>query len=144
MGLILRLLVAAGLAADAIVHWRFAPEMAFVQGGSIDGELLFRIQAAVAGVVAVVILTYATRWAYALAFLVAGSAVGAIVFYYYVDIGALGPLPAMYEPVWYTEKTISLVGEGIAALAALAGFLTASRPKREDEASRAPEAATRP
>ncbi|TDB91833.1 hypothetical protein E1264_00690 [Actinomadura sp. KC216] len=144
MGLILRLLVAAGLAADAIVHWRFAPEMAFVQGGSIDGELLFRIQAAVAGVVAVVILTYATRWAYALAFLVAGSAVGAILFYYYVDVGALGPLPDMHEPVWYTEKTISLVGEGIATLAALAGFLVASRPKREDEAARTPEPATRP
>ncbi|TMR00784.1 hypothetical protein ETD83_15805, partial [Actinomadura soli] len=132
MGLILRLLVAAGLAADAIVHWRFAPEMAFVQGGSIDGELLFRIQAAVAGVVAVVILTYATRWAYALAFLVAGSAVAAIVFYYYVDAGAIGPLPDMHEPVWYAEKTISLVGEGIAALAALAGFFTASRTRRED------------
>ncbi|MFI0370525.1 hypothetical protein ACH35V_21885 [Actinomadura sp. 1N219] len=143
MGLILRLLVAAGLAADAIVHWRFAPEMAFVQGGSIDGELLFRVQAAVAGVVAVVILTYATRWAYALAFLVAASAVGAIVFYYYVDAGALGPLPDMHEPVWYAEKTISLAGEGIAALAALAGFVTASRTKREDEDARTPEPATR-
>jgi hypothetical protein len=139
MGLILRLLVAAGLAADAIVHWRFAPEMSFVQGGSIDGELLFRVQAAVAGVMAVVILTYAARWAYALAFLVAGSAVGAIVFYYFVDAGALGPLPDMYEPVWYTEKTISLVGEGIAAVAALAGFFVANRVKREDDGAREPE-----
>ncbi|RFS83317.1 hypothetical protein D0T12_19820 [Actinomadura spongiicola] len=135
MGLILRLLVAAGLAADAIVHWRFAPEMAFVQGGSIDGELLFRVQAAVAGVVAVLILTYATRWTYALAFLVAGSAVGALLFYYYVDVGALGPLPAMHEPVWYTEKTISLVGEGVATVAALAGFLTATRGGRQDDAA---------
>lgn len=140
MGLILRLLVAAGLAADAIVHWRFAPEMAFVQGGSIDGELLFRIQAAVAGVVAVVILTYATRWAYALAFLVAAGAVGALLFYYFVDAGALGPLPDMHEPVWYTEKTISLVGEGAAALAALGGFVLAGRSKREraDVAEREP------
>ncbi|MCQ0018258.1 hypothetical protein [Actinomadura madurae] len=112
MGLILRLIVAAGLAADAIVHWKFAPDMAFVQGGSIDGDLLFRIQAAVAGVVAVIILTYATRWSYALAFLVAASAVGALVLYYYVDMGALGPLPDMYEPVWYMEKTVSLAGEG--------------------------------
>ncbi|MFG2087899.1 MULTISPECIES: hypothetical protein [unclassified Spirillospora] len=133
MGLILRLLVAAGLAADAYVHWVFAPDMAFVEGGAIGGDLLFRIQAAVAGVVAVVILTYATRWAYALAFLVAASAVGALVFYYYVDVGALGPLPAMYEPVWYAEKTISLVGEGVAALAALAGFLFAGRGKRESQ-----------
>ncbi|GAA4223551.1 hypothetical protein GCM10022254_00890 [Actinomadura meridiana] len=139
MGLILRLLVAAGLAADAIVHWRFAPEMAFVQGGSIDGELLFRVQAAVAGVAAVVILTYAVRWAYALTFLIAASAVGALVFYYFVDAGALGPLPDMYEPVWYTEKTISLVGEGIAAVAALAGLLTANRAKRADDDALEPE-----
>ncbi|RKS70784.1 hypothetical protein BZB76_5263 [Actinomadura pelletieri DSM 43383] len=133
MGLILRLLVAAGLAADAIVHWRFAPEMAFVQGGSIDGDLLFRVQAAIAGVVAVVILAYATRWSYLLAFLVAGSAVGALVFYYYVDVGAIGPLPSMHEPVWYTEKTISLVGEGVATVAALIGFLTAARGRRRDD-----------
>src|SRR5437868_10801868 len=110
MGLFLRLLVAAGLAADAIVHWRFAPDMAYVQGGSIDGDMLFRIQAAVAGVTAVVILTYARRWSYALAFLVAASAVGALALYYYVDVGAIGPLPNMYEPVWYSDKTISLLG----------------------------------
>ncbi|TDC55552.1 hypothetical protein E1281_11860 [Actinomadura sp. KC345] len=143
MGLILRLLVAAGLAADAYVHWVFAPDMAFVQGGAIGGDLLFRIQAAVAAVVAVLILAYANRWVYALAFLVAASAVGALLFYYYVDAGALGPLPAMHEPVWYTEKTISLVGEGVAALAALAGFFTAHRAKRADDELPEPERAGR-
>ncbi|WP_165975615.1 hypothetical protein [Actinomadura rubrisoli] len=136
------MLVAAGLAADAIVHWRFAPDMAYVQGGSIDGDLLFRIQAAVAGVTAVVILTYARRWSYALAFLVAASAVGALLLYFYVEVGALGPLPDMHDPVWYTEKTISLVGEGVAALAALAGFVTLSlddvreRSRRREHAGR--------
>lgn len=143
MGLILRLLVAAGLAADAVVHWRFAPEMAFVQGGAVDGDLLFRLQAAAAGVVAAVILVAAARWAYALAFLVAASAVGALLLYYYVDVGALGPLPDMHEPVWYAEKTVSLVGEGVAALAALAGFLTARRGPREDEAVPEREPASR-
>jgi hypothetical protein len=133
MGLILRLLVAAGLAADAVVHWRFAPQMAFVQGGSIHGDLLFRIQAGVAAVVAVIILTYAARWSYALAFLVAGSAVGALLLYYYVDVGALGPLPDMHEPVWYTDKTISLVGEGIATVAAAIGFFTVQRRRRGDD-----------
>jgi hypothetical protein len=143
MGLILRLIVAAGLAADAIVHWKFAPDMAFVQGGSIDGDLLFRVQAAVAGVVAVIVLTYATRWAYALAFLVAAGAAGAVVLYYYVDVGALGPLPDMHEPVWYLEKTISLAGEGGAALAALVGVFTAGRGRRADEELLDPEPAGR-
>lgn len=141
MGLILRLLVAAGLAADAYVHWIFAPDMAFVEGGAIGGDLIFRVQAVVAGVVAVGILAYAVRWTYAVAFLVAGSAVGALLFYYYVDAGALGPLPAMYEPVWYAEKTISLVGEGIATLAALVGFLTAGRKKRQGAEIPEPEPA---
>lgn len=83
--------------------------------------------------VAVIILTYATRWSYALAFLVAASAVGALVLYYYVDMGALGPLPDMYEPVWYMEKTVSLAGEGGAALAALVGFFTVKRGRRRED-----------
>jgi hypothetical protein len=137
MGLLLRLLVAAGLAADAVVHWRFAPDMAFVQGGSIHGDVLFRVQAVVAAVAAVIVLVRAARWSYALAFVVAGSAVGALLLYYYVDVGALGPLPDMHEPVWYTEKTISLVGEGIAAVAAAVGLLTVGRRR---ESTPAPEA----
>jgi hypothetical protein len=143
MGLLLRLLVAAGLAVDAYVHWIFAPDMAFVQGGAIGGDVLFRVQAAVAGVVAVLILVRATRWVYALAFLVAAGAVGALVLYYYVDVGPLGPLPDMHEPVWYAEKTISLAGEGVAALAALAGFFVTGRGRRTSGEVPAPEPAAR-
>ncbi|WP_207933597.1 hypothetical protein [Actinomadura sp. GC306] len=143
MGLILRLLVAAGLAVDAYVHWVFAPDMEFVRGGAIGGDVLFRVQAAVAAAVAVLILVRASRWVYALAFVVAASAVGALVLYYYVDVGPLGPLPDMYEPVWYAEKTLSLVGEGVAALAALAGFFLTGRERRADDGVPAPEPACR-
>ncbi len=132
MGLVIRLVVAAGLVVDAVVHWLYAPDMAYLQGGSISGELLFQVQAAVAAVAAVVVLVYGNRWAYALAFAVAGSAVGALLLYHYVDVGALGPLPNMYDPMWYTEKWLSLVGEGIAAVAAVAGFAQAVR-EREPE-----------
>ncbi|QFG23760.1 hypothetical protein [Actinomadura sp. WMMB 499] len=124
--------MAAGLVVDAVVHWMYAPDMAYVQGGSISGELLFQVQAAVAGVAAVIVLTYANRWAYALAFMVAGSAVGALLLYHYADVGVLGPLPDMYDPVWYTEKWLSLVGEGIAAVAAVAGFALAGRARERD------------
>jgi hypothetical protein len=123
MRLLLRLLVAAGLAADAYIHWIFAPDMAGVEGGSIGGDTLFRAQAVIAGVIALLVLAWPRRWTYAIAFLVAASALGAVVLYYYVDIGALGPIPEMYEPVWYAEKTISAVGEGIAALAAAIGII---------------------
>lgn len=132
MGLVIRLVVAAGLVVDAVVHWVYAPDMAYLQGGSISGELLFQVQAAVAAVAAVVVLVYGSRWAHALAFVVAGSAVGALLLYHYVDVGALGPLPDMYDPMWYTEKWLSLVGEGVAAVAAVAGFALAAR-EREPE-----------
>ncbi|GAA1525453.1 hypothetical protein GCM10009678_03510 [Actinomadura kijaniata] len=136
MGILLRVLVALGLVADAVVHWVFAPEMRFVQGGSIRGDWLFYVQAALAAAVAVLVLGMPRRWTYAVAFLVAGSALGAVVLYYFVDVGALGPLPNMHEPVWYAEKTISAVGEGVAALAALVGFLTTRDPEREREGER--------
>ncbi|MEW2353098.1 hypothetical protein [Spirillospora sp. NPDC029432] len=133
MGILLRVLVAAGLAADAIVHWRFAPDMAPGGGaapGTIAGDDLFRAQAIVAAAAGLLVLFWARRWTYAVAFLVAASAVGALLLYYFVDPGQIGPIPAMHDPAWYGEKTISLVGEGIAALAALAGFFTVRKSER--------------
>jgi hypothetical protein len=127
MDVLLRVLVAAGLAADAVVHWQFAPDMApgpNAPGGTIPGDVLFRAEAVVAVLAGLLVLAWARRWTYALAFLVAASAVGALVLYYSVDVGQLGPIPRMYDPSWYGQKTISLVGEGVATLAALVGFFT--------------------
>src|SRR4051794_16389918 len=107
MGLILRLLVVAGLGVDAYVHFHLAGQMG--SGGTITEGTLFRIQGAVAAVVAVLVLVRAHRLSYAIAFLVAASALGAVLLYRYVDVGALGPLPNMYEPVWYTEKVVTTV-----------------------------------
>lgn len=138
MGILLRVLVAAGLAADAVVHWKFAPDMAYVEGGALGGDDVFRAQAVLAAAVAVLVLAVARRWSYALAFLVAASAAGAVVLYYYVDAGAIWPLPDMHEPVWYAEKTVSLAGEAVAALAALAGLLTARRTPAAEPRSESP------
>jgi hypothetical protein len=132
MGVLLRVLVAAGLAADAFVHWRFAPDMApgpNAPGGTIPGDDLFRAEAIAAALAALLVLVWARRWTYAAAFLVAASAVGALLLYYYVDFGQLGPIPRMYDPAWSIDKTISLVGEGVATLAALIGFLTVRKPR---------------
>jgi hypothetical protein len=139
MGILLRVLVAAGLATDAIVHWQFAPDMAPGphSSGGIPGDDLFRAQAIAAAVAGILVLVWARRWTYALAFLVAASAVGALLLYYSVDFGRLGPLPRMYDPSWYGKKTISLVGEGVATLAALAGFFTVRRSGRRSAHSRA-------
>ena len=40
------------------------------------------------------------------------SALGAVLLYRYVNVPMLGPLPAMYEPVWFLEKSLSAVAEG--------------------------------
>lgn len=37
----------------------------------------------------------------------------------YVDLGAIGAFPDLYEPVWYPEKAIAAVGEAFALLAAV-------------------------
>jgi hypothetical protein len=122
MKLLLRLFIAAGLTVDAIVHWIFAPEMAGVEGGSLGGDTLFYAQAVIAGVAGVLVLAWPRRWTYVIAFLVAATAVGAVLFYRYADVGAIGPLPEMYEPVWYAEKTISAIAEGIAMVLAAVGI----------------------
>lgn len=131
MRLLLRLLVAAGLAVDAIVHIKLAPTLPGASGGGIGANALFYAQGAVAAIVGVLVLAWPRRWSYAIGFLVAASALGAVLLYYFVDVGKIGPLPEMYEPVWYAEKTISAAGEGIAALAAFVGFILgrARRPE---------------
>src|SRR5581483_9364596 len=97
----LRLLTAAGLALDAYVHADLAPTYDFSGKGISQGQL-FRIEAAAAALAALLLIAFGTRrlvWAYAL--LVATAGVGAVLLYRYVDVGALGPLRNMYEPVWF-------------------------------------------
>ncbi|QHC21012.1 hypothetical protein [Streptomyces sp. GS7] len=124
---LLRLLTAAGLAVDAYVHVALAEAYDPV-GASITEGTLFRAQAAAAALAAVLVLASGrNRWVWAFAFLVAASAVGAVLLYRYVDVGSLGPLPNMHEPVWYPKKTVSAVAEAVAALCAAVGFVRVSR-----------------
>lgn len=41
----------------------------------------------------------------------------------YVDLGTIGPLPDLYDPVWFPEKLLAAFAEGAASLAALLGFI---------------------
>lgn len=61
---------------------------------------------------------------------VALSAFAAVVLYRYVDLPALGPLPAMYEPVWYGEKAASAAAEGAGAVLAGVGLARTRRTRR--------------
>jgi Na+/H+ antiporter NhaD/arsenite permease-like protein len=127
---VLRLLTAAGLAVDAYVHADLAATYDPVTKTISQGDL-FRIEAGAAALAALLVLVVGTRplvWAFAL--LVAAAGLAAVLLYRYVDVGALGPLPSMYEPAWYAEKTASAVAEAAATLTAAAGLLLAHRLRR--------------
>jgi hypothetical protein len=120
--LAMRVLVAAGLAVDAYVHADLASLYDGVHGSISQGDL-FRTEAAVASVAALIVLAVGRRAGFGLAFAVAASALGAIVLYRYVDVGPLGPLPNMYEPAWFTEKSIAAAAEAVATVLAAGGLL---------------------
>jgi hypothetical protein len=109
----------AGLAIDAYVHFHLAHAYAPVKTSTLSQGDLFRIEGAVAAAAAVLLLIRPRRYTAAIAAVVAGAGVLAVVLYRYWDIPRIGPIPAMYEPRWYTEKTVSAIAEGIAFVAAL-------------------------
>jgi hypothetical protein len=121
---VLKLLAAAGLGIDAYVHWHLAGLYdGNRQGGLSQGDL-FRAEAVASAVLAVLVLFVAVRRASVIgmviagaAFVVAASALGAVLLSAYRDIGPIGPLPDMYEPFWFPQKTLTAVAEGVAAAA---------------------------
>jgi hypothetical protein len=130
--LVLRVITAAGMAVDAYVHADLASNYASA-GTAISQSTLFLIEAGAASAAALIVLAIGRRAGFALAALVAVSALAAILVYRYVDIGTLGPLPNMYEPAWYPEKTTAAVAEAIATVASVAGLLwhQSHRPGRQ-------------
>jgi hypothetical protein len=114
------------LAIDAYVHFDDASLYDFGAGASITQGSLFRVEASVAVVVAVALLVWPHWPVWVIAILVAGSAAGAVYLYTYVNVGRLGPLPNMYEPIWSLPgKRASAVAETAATATAVAGLALA-------------------
>ena len=109
----------AGLAVDAYVHLHLAGEYDKVKGTFSQGEL-FRIEAVLAIVAAILLLVRPGRLTAAIAAIVAGGGVFALLLYYFVNVGKIGPLPNMYEHLWFTEKIVTLVAQTVATVTALA------------------------
>jgi hypothetical protein len=122
LDILLRLLAAAGLVVDAVVHLHLAGRYSG-NGSSITQADIFRVEAVAALVVAAALLVVPwRRIGYLVAFLIAASAFGAVMLYRYVNVGSIGPLPNMYEPIWYSQKTLSAYAEAAAAVVALVGL----------------------
>jgi hypothetical protein len=114
-------LVAAGLITSAVIHFQLAPGYQQAAPGGIGQGNLFRIQASVAILSALYVL--------------------AMILYRYVQLPAIGPIPSMYEPVWFTEKVVTAVVEGIAGVLAIAGYILLSRSGKAKAGSAAPASA---
>ncbi len=119
----LRVLIAAGLVASASIHFQLAASYQQAAPGGIGQGNLFRIHAAVSLLTAVYILIKGSPPAFLMAALVTLSAFAAAILYRYVPLPEIGPIPSMYEPVWFTEKVIATVVEGIAGVLSVAGYL---------------------
>jgi hypothetical protein len=114
---------AALLLVDAYVHFHDAGFYESVTTGTLSQATLFRVQAAVAVVVAIALLIRPGPAVWAIAVVVAGSAAVAVLLYTNVDVGRLGPLPDMYEPTWALPgKRASAVAESAATVLSLAGL----------------------
>lgn len=126
--LALRALIAMALLVDAMVHLDLAGGYQLAAPSGLGAGNLFRLESGVAVGAAVFVLVRGNRSSYAAAFVVAASALSAVLLYRYVDVPALGPFPAMYEPLWFPEKTLSAIAEATAAIAAGAVLLKSRRP----------------
>jgi hypothetical protein len=123
---VLRVLAAVGLIYDAKVHLHLAANYDAV-GSTVTQGWLFRIEAVVAIAVAIAVLLSDRRLVWAAAGLTGVAGVATVLLYRYVDVGAIGPIPDMYEPVWFTEKLRSAYAEAAVALVWLVRSAAVSR-----------------
>ena len=118
------------LGIDAYVHLRDAHFYDSLTTSTLSEGTLFRAQAIVAIIVAVALLVRPHPVVWAVAVLVAATAVGAVLLYTYVDVGPLGPLPDLYEPTWVPAgKVTSAIAEGLATLLAITGLVLSVRTR---------------
>src|SRR5690348_15610964 len=115
---ILQVITAAGLAYDAKIHFHLAPAYDQIKSSTVSQGDLFRIEAWLAIAAAVLVLAVRKPVTAFLAASVAGGGLVPLLVYRYYDFGSFGPLPAMYEPAWYPDKTRTAIAQAIAAVAA--------------------------
>ncbi|WP_205754670.1 hypothetical protein [Pseudarthrobacter sp. NamE2] len=132
---VLRAGVAVALTASAAVHVQLAAGYQQAAPGGVGQGALFLVQAGATALAAVFVLLKGSRKAFAAAAVVALSSLAAVILYRYVQVPAIGPLPSMYEPVWYTAKVITAVAEAAAGALAVVGY--ALLPKSQAGSGRA-------
>lgn len=136
---VLGLVTGALLAVDAVVHFSDAGLYDVANRAGITEGTLFRVQAAVAVAVALALLVRPHWVVWIAAVLVAAGAAGAAFLFTYVDVGALGPLPDLYEPTWSVPgKRVTTAAEIAATLVAVVGLIIALRARRNRDRPQQP------
>src|SRR4051794_5139738 len=139
--LALAVVAAAGLVYDAYVHLHLAGDYDAI-GSTVTQGLLFRVEAVVALAAGIAVLVSDRRVVWAAAGLTGVAGVAAVLLYRYVDVGAIGPIPNMYEPAWFPEKLRSAYAEGVVAAAWLVREILRAQVTRRTTATTTPSATT--
>ena len=129
LALVFRVLAAAALGVDAVVHAQLAEGYQSASPAGFGEGNLFLSEAAVAAVVGLYVLIRGSRPAWMLALLTAGGGLAVLLLYRYFDIPAFVPFPAMYEPVWFFDKTLTALSQTVVIFLAVI-TLTLHRPSR--------------
>src|SRR5260221_11090932 len=80
--------------------------------GAGCARLTLVVVAGLAIIAALALVVRPRRWTALIALLVSAGGFAAVLVYQYIDVGAIGPLPNMYGPLRYPEKTLSVWAEG--------------------------------
>jgi hypothetical protein len=132
---ILRVATATALGIVALIHWQNASAYDAVTATISQGQL-FRVEAALAVTVGLLVLVRPRPSSWLAALAVAASALAAVLLYRYVDVGSLGPLPDMYENTWQVPgKLLSAYAE-VAAIGLASLGLLSQRPDPGMEAKK--------
>ncbi|MFI7243464.1 hypothetical protein [Streptomyces qinglanensis] len=107
-----RVLSAGGLVVNAYLHAALADQYDGV-GATISQGDLFRVEAGLASLAALLVLVWWRIPSDAFAWLVSAGGLALLLAYLYIDVGKLGPFPNMYDPVWFDDKRLAAVAQGI-------------------------------
>ncbi|MBT2585613.1 hypothetical protein [Arthrobacter sp. ISL-95] len=142
--LALRIVIAAALGVSAVIHIQLAPTYQQAAPGGIGQGTLFLVQAGAAILTAVVVLLRGSRASFAAAAIVGLSSLAAVIVYRYIQVPAIGPLPSMYEPVWYTAKVITAVAEAAAGGLAILEYALVRKTRQKPRRRRMPASTPTP
>jgi hypothetical protein len=131
----LRVLVIVALLLSAYVHIKYAHFYKHL-GKDITQGTLFYLQGALAIVAAVLLALNGKLLGWAPAAVVLLGSFAAIMVYRYIDVGSVGPLPNMYEPIWDPQgdglKLAAAFSEGIGTALAFSGLVIAGLGRRSE------------